>query len=185
MGLFDSLSTMLEFGKSISEQRKRERQYLTMTSDELSALSDDELYRAVLCRLEKRVSGYSDLSDGLAALDEKQRLLYALDMYNSEIQNGGLCQFFANSSRSAAPYISGYLSSINAEVHRRLYDDFVKKFGLDTGDGLSAFDVNDSAQYEMLYERYPFDEFDEAFGRLAPLDDILKKYIRSDLNSLI
>ena len=50
MGLFSSIKAIFQFRKelrrSIEEAKENEMRYLEMTTDELSALSDDELFTA-------------------------------------------------------------------------------------------------------------------------------------------
>lgn len=55
MGLFKTIREIFNFGKelkkSITEARENEARYLAMTSEELSTLSDDELFEAAVCRI--------------------------------------------------------------------------------------------------------------------------------------
>ena len=48
-----------------------------------------------------------------------------------ELQNGGLCQFFVNSSRSLAPYVDECLKMVGAEEHRKLFAEFVANNQID------------------------------------------------------
>ena len=43
---------------------------------------------------------------------KEQLVVISLTAYDSEINNGGLCQFFSNSSKEFAPNISNYLEEI-------------------------------------------------------------------------
>jgi prepilin signal peptidase PulO-like enzyme (type II secretory pathway) len=49
-----------------------------------------------------------------ADLTKEQILAYSLYMFEMEVNNGGLCQFFVNSSRECAPFISEALEAIGA-----------------------------------------------------------------------
>ena len=65
--------------------------------------------------------------DDISQLDDNEKVFFVLYIFNLEIQNGGLCQFFVNSSRAYATLISQYLEIIGALEHKMLYDDFVKE----------------------------------------------------------
>jgi len=97
-----------------------------------------------------------------------------------EVNNGGLCQFFVNSSRMVAPLVSEYMGIIGAADHKKLYDDFTSKYGIDLND-LSSFDIEEAAEFEEQNQRYPFDEYDDAFYDMEPLETYLKKFIRENV----
>ena len=98
-----------------------------------------------------------------------------------EYLNGGLCQFFVNSSRMVAPYVGEYLRTIGAEKHAQMYDDFVSVNGIDLTD-LSEFDTDSIDKYIVLGQKYPFDAFDDDFIKLGLLRPYLEKYVRENLN---
>ena len=58
--------------------------------------------------------------DDISQLDDNEKVFFVLYIFNLEIQNGGLCQFFVNSSRLLAPYVDGCLQTINAQEHKKL-----------------------------------------------------------------
>lgn len=49
-----------ELKKSIEEAKENEKRYLEMTVEELSALSDDELFEAVTERTESKVDSFDE-----------------------------------------------------------------------------------------------------------------------------
>ena len=184
MGLFSSIKAILQFKKelkrSIKETQENEKRYLTMTTDELSALSDDELFAAIAARTESKVDSFGEWEDGVNSLNSSQKIFYSVNWLEIEVNNGGLCQFFVNSSRMVAPFVSKYMAIIGAEEHQKLYDNFVKKNAIDLTE-LSFFDVNEAEEFEEKVERYPFDEYDDAFYDMEPLETYLKKFGRAHL----
>lgn len=64
MGLFSAIKNMIKFRKelkkSIEEAKENEKRYLEMTVEELSALSDDELFEAVTERTESKVDSFDE-----------------------------------------------------------------------------------------------------------------------------
>ena len=163
--------------KGSSEDRER---YLDMSHDELEALSDDELFSAVDARVEEQVERYEDLADGLNALNASQKVFYTLNWLEIEVNNGGLCQFFVNSSRIVAPWVSTSMNIIGAIEHQRLYDNFVQENGINLND-LSFFDVQKVSEFQEKTKRYPFDQYDHAFYQMESLESYLKRYIRENL----
>ena len=183
-GLFSSIKAILQFKKelkrSIKETQENEKRYLTMTTDELSALSDDELFSAIVARTESKVDRFDEREDGVNSLNPSQKIFYSVNWLEIEVNNGGLCQFFVNSSRMVAPFVSKYMAIIGAEEHQNLYDNFVKKNAIDLTD-LSFFDLNEVEEFEEKEKSYPFDEYDAAFYNMEPLETYLKKFGRAHL----
>ena len=97
MGLFSSIKAIFQFRKelkrSIEEAKENEKRYLTMLTDELSALSDDELFEAVTARTESKVDSFDEWEDGVNALNTSQKIFYSVNWLEMEVNNGGLCQF--------------------------------------------------------------------------------------------
>lgn len=156
--------------------------YIDMSTEELAELSDDELYEAVSARIDDKISAYDDLNEGINSLTYTQKVFYSVSYLEMEVNNGGLCQFFVNSSRYVAPYVSEYMGVIGALDHKQLYDKFVTKYNIDL-DAIAS--VKDSDRpidyYNSLYQKYPFSEYDEAFVKLTPLQTYLVKYVRDNL----
>ncbi len=151
-----------------------------MSINELSVLPDEDLFDAVLVRTEHKVDSFDEWEDGVNSLNRSQKIFYSVNWLDTEVNNGGLCQFFVNSSRMVAPYISEYLEIIGAYKHKNLYDGFIIKNGIDLAD-LSFFDIDDVKEYEKKEESYRFDEFDDAFYDLKPLETYLTEFIKSHL----
>lgn len=184
MGLFSAIKNIIKFKKelkkSIEEAQKNEKRYLAMTTDELSALSDEELFDAVTARTENKVDSFDEFEEGVNSLNHSQKIFYSVNWLEIEVNNGGLCQFFVNSSRMVAPFISEYMGIIGAAEHKKLFDSFISKNTIDLNN-LSSFDCDEADEFEEQYQRYPFDEYDDAFYDLEPLEAYLKKFIRGNL----
>ena len=177
MGLFNWKHQKIDFSKMFEEQMKREASYMQKSSAELSKLSDDELCNAVWVRTENIVLSKEDLMEGFNSLNEKQRIFYAVYYLEMEVQNGGLCQFFINASRMVAPIVSGCIGMIGATAHRELYDTFIKKHQIDLHD-LSSFDCETVEAFQSQYARYPFEECDDKFYELEPLQSYLIPFVK-------
>ena len=185
MGLFSTIRNMIKFKKelkrSIREAKENEERYVNMTVEELSALSDDDLFDAVTARTENKVDSFDEWEDGVDSLNHSEKVFYSVNWLEIEVNNGGLCQFFVNSSRMVAPLVSEYMGIIGASDHKKLFDDFVSKNKIDLND-LSSFDIEDGDEFEEQNQRYPFDDYDDAFYDMESLSTSLKKFIRENIN---
>lgn len=181
MGLFKKIKEFLAFRKalkkSIEEFEKQNAVYLTLTTEGLKELPEEELFSAVWARTYKRVDELEDFR----ALPEKQRIFYAVNLLEAEVNNGGLCQFFVNSSREVAPYISEYLGVIGAMEHKELFDNFIEENQIDVND-LTSFICEDVEEFSEQTERYPFDDYDDAFYELEPLEEYLTSFIKNNID---
>ena len=157
-----------------------DEKYIKMSIPELSQLTDDELFTAVWTRTENIVSSKEDILEGFNSLNEEQRIFYAVYYLEMEVNNGGLCQFFVNSSRMVAPVVSEYMGIIGATEHKKLYNAFIEKHQINTND-LSSFDSDTIEVFQSQYERYPFDEYDDAFYELEPLQNHLVSYVKKHI----
>ena len=186
MGFFHNLKMIFRILKDapkISAQIEAQREeYCKLSPDALAALEDDELFFAAVSRAEAIVDSHDSVSEGFDALKEHQKVLYAVNYLEMEVNNGGLCQFFVNSSRVVAPYISDYLGIIGATDHKALFDGFISKYGIDLSD-LSSFEISRVRDFEKQAARYPFDEYDDAFYALDTLETPLVAYIRKNISA--
>lgn len=157
-----------------------DEKYIKMSVSELLQLTDDELFYAVWTRAENIVSSKEDFLEGFKCLSEEQRIFYAVNYLEMEVNNGGLCQFFVNSSRMVAPIVSEYMEIIGATEHKKLYDAFIEKYQINTHD-LSSFDCETVEVFQSQYERYPFNEYDDAFYELEPLQNHLIPFVKKHI----
>ena len=171
-------------GCSMYFLQNNKKRYLSMSGEQLASLSDTELYEAIMYRTEHIVDAVlmagGEWEDGVNAMNPSQKLVYSLNWLELEIQNGGIVQFFSNSSRMTAPFVSEYLSLVGAYEHQKLYDDFIVNNGIDLND-LSPFDIDDLSEFAALYEKYPSDAFDDAWYTLDSIEIYLVQYIREHL----
>lgn len=131
----------------------------------------NNLYEELLGKVYNEITFEEDLS----LLDENERVFYVLYTFDLEWCNGGLCQFFSNSSGEFAPYISDYLKIMGAIEHKKLYDDFIKENKINVND-LSFFKTEDLNEYQDIVNAYPFEDFDDEFSDLEELADYIEKY---------
>lgn len=162
---------------------KRQESYISMTKEQLAALDDEELYSALLDRTDQKVEEGGSIEAGIELMNEHERVFYAVSYLEMEVDNGGLCQFFINSSRAVAPLVSDYMGVIGADEHKALYDKFIAEYGIDVNN-LESFDCGTDEEFSAQYDRYPFDEFDDAFCELKPLSEYLIAYAREHIDSL-
>ena len=97
-----------------------------------------------------------------------------------EIQNGGLCQFFVNSSRSLAPYIEDNLNKIGATEHKKLFTEFIENNNIDVNN-LDSFIISDVEEYVAQTKRYDFDSFDNKYIELPTLQSYITEYIKTNI----
>ena len=117
--------------------------------------------------------------DDISQLSDEEKVFYVVYYFNAEWQNGGLCQFFVNSSRVYAPIIGEYLGIIGALEHKQMYEEFIKNNNIDVND-LSFFEKR-TISYQEKVNSYPFDKFDDEFYGLPELDEYLEKYLEEYL----
>lgn len=181
MGLFGAIKALFALKKNLAKEieaiKEREARYLVMSTDELTALGDEDLFDAVNVRTENKVDSFEELTDGFHSLNASQKVFYALNWLEMEVNNGGLCQFFVNSSRVAAPFVSEYMGIVGADAHKKLFDDFIRKNNINVTE-LSFFDIEKIEEFEEKAEEYPFDDYDEAYYEMEPLQTYLQKYVR-------
>lgn len=148
--------------------------------DQLSSLSDGDLFEAVY---------YQNLDIAEIAMDEDReseqfsgprRIVYILSMFDMEIQNGGLCQFFVNSSIAVAPYVSDALAAVGATEHRALFEQFLTSNSIDVSD-LASFRVISTKGYIKQTNRFDYDAFDDRYYDLPALQDYVVAYIRNNI----
>lgn len=132
---------------------------------------------------------YAKVDDG-EELQGAEVPVFILWMWNIEMQNGGLCQFFVNDGAYAA-HVPAALEAVGAKEYAVLLRSFITKHSIDLND-LSQFDLefesedDDMSAYADAAELYPFDDFDEAYYDLYgsdPLEAYIAAYIRQNIDS--
>ncbi len=148
--------------------------------EELKKLSDDALFEAVYLQTLDVVDSFPDEETAFTRISIEQKTVYVLSIYDMEIQNGGLCQFFVNSSRSLAPYIQENLDIIGATEHKKLFADFIQSNNIDINN-LDSFIISDIKDYEAQTKRYDFDSFDNKYIELPALQSYITEYIKTNI----
>ena len=164
----------------IAGEKAETEKYLKLTTDELAALSDEELLTTLHKRTEYAANTQWDLGEGAAKLPEAQKVFYVLYCYQQENANGGLCRFFVNNTRNLAPYVSECLGILGAQEHKALFDNFVTQNEIDVT-YLIYFIIGDESEFAEQRKRYPFDHFDTPYGELPALKDLLVTYAREHI----
>ncbi|MBQ0079455.1 MAG: DUF4375 domain-containing protein [Eubacterium sp.] len=175
MGLFGFMS-------ETRQEKQARRRHINMNQEELLALDNEGLYDAITDRVEYIIQ-YLDSAERLEKLKAGVRVFYIVQTYELEVNNGGLCQYFVNSSRLTAPYLMENLREIGANKHADLLADFLDKNGISLDD-LSSFAIDDIDDFEEQEGRFPFDEFDDGFYALYDeehLSDVLVEYVRAHI----
>ncbi len=131
---------------------------------------------------------YYVLEPGINAVSDSEagKVLYTLYAFEMEMDCGGLCSFFINSSSECAPYVSWALDKAGAFRLKEMYDSFISESGIDVND-LSEFKTDATDRYETLYSKYDFDSFDEAFYAIYEeenLHDAIIEYIRNNSQAI-
>lgn len=168
-----ALPSLEELSQSMLAYQERMGRYLTLSREALAELSDEELFEAIYTRAAETDE-----------LNYAQQVFQVVSDYDMELQNGGLCQYFANSAAQNAAMLGQALEAIGAEAHGQQFRDFLDTNGIDAKDLASfaiGYDADWESSYAKLTERYPFDAYDEAYYQLPPLQPLLTAYVRAHL----
>lgn len=169
--------------KLFGQKGEKTRAYLEMSPAELKELSDEELIEAVTDRLFYE-EGDNMPEESLKLFSAAKRVFYVVNYFDMEVQNGGIGQFFENSSVACAPYLSDSLGETGALSYKELFDKFIAENGIDP-ENPGSFDYNDEKEYEELNEKYHLDDFDEEYMALYEeegLDTFLAAFVRENIN---
>jgi len=158
---------------------KKAKQFRNMGKDNLLALHDETFYEAIECMCEDAVYDIQE-----PTLTEEQVLLYSLCRFEAEVNNGGLCQFFVNSSSECAPYIATALEAIGATDLKRIFVKFVEGNQIDVNN-LDSFKVESIEEFVEQTKRYDFDSFDEQFYNDEILHQQIIDYARKHIDQIM
>ena len=117
--------------------------------------------------------------DAMENLNPEERVFYVVSMFNMEIQNGGLSQFFFNSPRALAPEVALSLRAIGADAYAGLYEGFCEETGVNVNE-MDSFDIEKVCGLQAEGECDPFEDFDEAFYaryEKEPLEELMERYV--------
>ena len=164
---------------NIREMRKAAK-YRAMEANKLLQLEDEDFYDAIDCLTIDAVE--YDINN--PQINPEQRWVYSLISFEREVNNGGLCQFFVNSSSMCAPFISESLSQIGAINVKEAYDSFLAENNIDVND-LTFFTLDTIEEYESKENAFDFDTFDDQFYRIDDFHDHLISYARANIDALL
>lgn len=172
----DVLVSGFKMFSDISEQNKM---YREADIEELIKLDDHDLYEAIGARLLSEID-FDNYESSFASLNECEQTFWVVYEFDAEVLNGGLCQYFGNTQGRDCDRIVDDLKKIGAEDYASLYSDFVKDNKIN-GDEF-ANDLNED--WETCYNKYPYESFDDAFGKIymeeKALDSYLAEYVRAN-----
>lgn len=183
MGLFSSIKNMFSLMseiKNMKEMTPEERErILSMSTEELSNLSDEDLLEAIDLRVDSKLLDSENVLDVFASLNEIQKAFAYVQSYDGDMVIS-IAYFFKGMNKVLAPYMSRALETLGAYDHKRLFDNFVRENGINLYD-LSEFAVDGERQEKKLRKRYPIEQYDEEFSQLKNLDEYLVEYIRMNI----
>lgn len=165
----------------LSEAMSNYDEMKQLHGNELLTLSDDDLFEAVYFQNLDMAEKAEDEDKQLEQFVGPRRTVYILGLLDMEIQNGGLCQFFVNSSRAVAPYVSESLKCVGADEHLSLFDEFITTNNIDVSN-LDSFKVFSTRGYIKQTKRYDFDSFDDKYYELPALQEKVVAYIKDNID---
>lgn len=105
------MSMKKQLKKSVAESKEKEAQSFTMSENELSALSDDDLF-CRSCQNGEKVRRLLRMGRRRCVVEPFAEGVLFIELDGMGVNNGGLCQFFVNSSRMVAPFMSEYMKNV-------------------------------------------------------------------------
>lgn len=137
-----------------------------MTREELMTMDDADLVAAIGEKLDRKFEAENELTG-------PEIVVYTLYLFDQEVQNGGLNQFFCNSSSEMAPFVPSSLLNVEADEYEALLAHFLDETAME----LDSLDDADDEKYAEAYG-----EFDDAYYAMyseQPLDEMTAAYIRA------
>lgn len=150
-----------------------------MSKEKLLTLDDDDFFEAMMLRCMEPPNGIRNFS-----ATHEQKTYYTLMNFLLEVENGGLCQFFVNTSGECAPYVSDSLEEVGELALKNRYDDFIADNQIDVNN-LSFFQIEGRRDFEALANMYDFDSFDDAFYEDQTLYQTIIDYARENIDKIL
>ncbi len=164
---------------SVFKNMKKAKKLKAMGAEEILKLNDFDFYDAVECLCDAAVYDIND-----SGLTQEQRYVHTLIRLEAEVNNGGLCQFFVNSSKECAPFVRDALNEIGATQLSDYFIKFVNENNIDVND-LSRFNIQSVDEFAALSESCDFDKFDDRFYEDEDLHQQILDYARENIYKLI
>ena len=187
MGLIRKLKELFDAKKYIQEamesQDRHNEQYAAMLQDELTRLSDNDLYAAVLYRIDHELrlilgkNPDGEIPSCVRGLSSAKRTVYLLSVMDAEVSMNGLCRFLVHTCHGFAGDLAGCLRDAGANQHLSLLEEFTARSQLDLN-SVPAFDSERSPGFPEWENQYPFEQFDTSYAKLPSLETNLVSYIR-------
>ena len=165
----------------LSEIMEAQEENRHLHGEDLLSLSDDDLFETIYFQNIDIAEVAEDEDKELEQFTGARKIVYVLGLFDSEIQNGGLCQFFVNSSRIVAPYVIESLRCVGADEHLNLFEEFITTNNIDVSD-LESFKVFSKRGYIKQTKRFDFDSFDDNYYELPALQEKVVAYIKNNIN---
>ncbi len=144
----------------LSELMETQEENKQLHGVDLLTLSDDDLFETIYFQNIDIAAEAEDEDKETELFTGARKTVYILGLFDSEIQNGGLCQFFVNSSRNVAQYVSESLKSVGAYEHLTLFEEFITANNIDISN-LESFNVSGIRGFKKQTKRFNFDSFDD------------------------
>ena len=144
----------------------------TMSSEEYNDILD-KIIDLSISRFENGVESFND---------EQLAVVSAIDYYN-EMMNGGLGQFFINSSRIYTSVLSNSLGEVGALKHKDYFDNYITENAINV-DEISSLDEE---EYLSKYGELTFNEFDRSFYDLNNTEELcgfIIKYAKNNYDKI-
>lgn len=165
----------------LSEIMETQEENKQLHGEDLLTLSDDDLFETIYFQNIDIAEAAEDENKELEQFTGARKTVYVLGLFDSEIGNGGLCQFFVNSSRIVAPYVIESLRCVGADEHLNLFEEFITTNNVDVSD-LESFKVFSKRGYIKQTKRFDFDSFDDKYYELPALQEKVVTYIKNNIN---
>ena len=165
----------------LSEIMDTQEENKQLHGEDLLTLSDDDLFETIYFQNIDIAEDAEDEDKELEQFDGARKTVYILSLYDSEIQNGGLCQFFVSSSRTVAPYVIESLKIVGANEHLNLFEGFITTNNIDVSD-LDSFKIFSKRGFIKQTKRFDFDSFDDKYYELPALQEKVVAYIKNNIN---
>ena len=165
----------------LSEIMEAQEENRHLHGEDLLSLSDDDLFETIYFQNIDIAEEAEDEDKEIEQFTGARKTVYVLGLFDSEIQNGGLCQFFVNSSSVVAPYVSESLKSVGANEHLNLFEEFITANNIDISN-LESFKVFSIRGFKKQTKRFDFDSFDDKYYELPVLQEKVVAYIKNNIN---
>ena len=112
-----------------------------------------------------------------------------LDAYEQLTNKGGIGTFLASDKNFYAPLVSFALKAIGEEKHQALFEEYICSKKIDINDPCE-FEVGTSegtrkfSEYFRLDEKYHFNEFDEKYQVLPPIENKMVVFVKEHASEL-